>query len=340
LKKTETAPLFFSYTWDFLSEYLPNKVGRSPDTVESYRDSLTLFRKFLTEDKHVSIAKFAFSDCTKDCTFDFRDYLKRNGNKPSTINVRLAALRAYLNYASDKDISIQSVALAVSQVPPCKNTKEEKQILSESALEAILSVPPKTKMGLRDRTIMVLLYDSAIRLSELLAVKLCDIKIDGNISSILIHGKGSKERRVQLTEESVGHLTDYLRVFHSDSPSDAYLFSTTIKDKTDKMSSGNVQRIVTHYADIVRKDNPDIPQAVHPHMFRRTRATNLYQDGVALELISAILGHANLETTKIYASPSIEQLRSAQNSVPTPAKNEKPLWHGHEAEMARRCGIR
>ncbi|MCL1952043.1 MAG: tyrosine-type recombinase/integrase [Oscillospiraceae bacterium] len=75
-------------------------------------------------------------------------------------------------------------------------------------------------------------------------------------------------------------------------------------------------------------------------MFRRTRATDLYRDGVALELVSVILGHAQLETTKIYAIPSLEQLRLAAESVPTPAADEKPLWVGNEIEMARRCGLR
>ena len=71
-----------------------------------------------------------------------------------------------------------------------------------------------------------------------------------------------------------------------------------------------------------------MPATVHPHMFRRTRATNLYQDGVALELVSAILGHTHLETTKIYAKPSNQQMRHAMESVQTPISDEEPLWIG------------
>ncbi len=77
-------------------------------------------------------------------------------------------------------------------------------------------------------------------------------------------------------------------------------------------------------------------------MFRRTRATNLYQHGVELELISRILGHSMTETTKIYAKPSLEQMRTALESVETPAqKDELPLWkEDSEEEMARLCGLR
>ena len=339
--KSPISALFFSLTWDFLNEYLPNQIGRSTHTVESYRDSLTLFRRYLTENERISLAKFKFSDCTKDCLFTFRNYLEQCGNEASTINVRMTAIRAYLYYAADKDVSIQSVALAAATIPPRKRVQKEKKTLSEEALAAILAAPPLTKIGMRDRAIIITLYDSAMRIDELLSVKLRDVNLTGKYPSILLHGKGNKERRISLTDKTVGHLNQYLQVFHSNSPKDADLFSTTIKGKTSAMSPGNVRRLIKEYAEIARADCPDIPESVHPHMFRRTRATNLYQDGVAIELVSTILGHAQVETTKIhYAKPSLAQMSESMESVPTPAAGEEPLWIGNEDEMARACGLR
>lgn len=340
-KKNAQPALFFSLTWEFLNEYLPKQAGHSEATVESYRDSLTLFRRFLCDVQYKSLAKFMFSDCTKDCIYSFREHLLQGGNKPSTVNVRVTAIRTYLNYAAGKDISVQSVALAISQIKPCKKNQKEKELLSTAALAAILSAPSQSKMGLRDRTIMVTLYDSAVRLSELLGIKLGDMMLKGEYPYAFIHGKGNRERTVLLTEKSVGHLKEYIRVFHANSSRDTFLFSTTIKGKTDKMSSGNVQRLVKKYANIARETCPDMPESVHPHMLRRTRASNLYQDGVSLELVSAVLGHARMETTKLhYTRPSVAQLREAIESVPTPTKDEEPLWVGNEEEMARRCGLR
>ena len=74
-------------------------------------------------------------------------------------------------------------------------------------------------------------------------------------------------------------------------------------------------------------------------LFRRTHATNLYQDGIELELISKILGHSQTETTRIYAVPSVEMMRKAMESG-NMSTNEKPLWPDEEAEMARICGLR
>lgn len=70
-------------------------------------------------------------------------------------------------------------------------------------------------------------------------------------------------------------------------------------------------------------------------------ATNLYQDGIAIELVSTVLGHARTDTTKsYYAKPSVEQLRDAMESVPTPVSDEAPMWEDNEDEMARLCGLR
>jgi site-specific recombinase XerD len=339
--KSNQCDLFFSLSWDFLTEYLPKQAGHSPDTVESYRDSLSLFRRFLKDARHKSIAAFKFSDCTKDCIYGFREHLQQRGNKPSTVNVRVTAIRTYLNYAADRDISVQSVALAISKIRPLKKIQKEKETLSEDALATILSAPPHTQMGLRDRAILVTIYDTAVRLSELVKIKIGDISLDGEYPYVFIHGKGNKERTVQLTKKAVGHLKEYIRVCHTSSSRDMFLFSTTIKGNTDKMSPGNVQRLLKKYSDMARQSCSDMPESVYPHMLRRTRATNLYQDGVAIELVSTVLGHARVETTKQhYAKPSVAQLRDALESVPTPTKGEEPLWIGNEEEMARRCGLR
>ena len=144
-----------------------------------------------------------------------------------------------------------------------------------------------------------------------------------------------------MTDKTVAHLKQYLETFHANSSPDAALFVTTIKGNTSAMSSGNVRRLIKQYADLARINCCDIPKSVHPHMFRRTRATNLYQDGIAIELVSAILGHVQIETTKThYAKPSLAQIRDSMEAVPTPATDEKPLSIGNEDEMARACGLR
>ena len=85
-----------------------------------------------------------------------------------------------------------------------------------------------------------------------------------------------------------------------------------------------------------------MPERVYPHLLRAERATHLYRDGVDSILISRMLGHSSIETTKVYALPSIEQMREAMEKVQPPeVSDEKPLW-GDDAEeaLAHRCGLR
>lgn len=337
--KILNSQLFFSKTSDFLNRYLPYQVAKSQNTIETYRDGLTVFRRYVTDIRMLSPRKFLFADCTSEFMLDYLAYLKEHGCAASTCNNRLAALRAYLWYASDMDISLQSIALSASHVPFLREPKKEKQIIQDEDMKALLSAPSDTPKGNRDRMIMILLYDTAIRISELLDLKVSSLKIN-SAPSIYVHGKGDRERTVSLTDSTVSHLKKYLKHFHPDMLPEQPLFYTRIKGTIAPMSPGNVARIINKYAEEIRAEHPELPAHLHCHMFRRTRATGLYRNGVELEMISVIPGHASTETTRIYATPSIEMLSEAMNSTNSTIPEETPEWEENEAKLARLCGLR
>lgn len=340
--KKRDKKLFFSMTYEFLEIYMRVQLERSPATIESYRDALTVFRHYLRDQKNISLSSFEFVQCTRDLVLDFMEHLAAAGNKPGTRNQRLAALKSYLWFAADKDISLQSIALSIGRVKACRNPKKEKPIFDEEALRLLFDAPSNTKMGIRDKTIMILLYDSAARIDEILSLKKQDICLDSENPFIHVIGKGQKERVIALTEQSCRHLQQYLAVYHpKDGPDTELLFYTIIKGNISKMSAANVERFLKKYAQQVRDIYPDIPDCVHPHMFRRTRATGLYRDGVDLAIVSRFLGHAQLETTRIYATPSVEMMRKAIRKIPTTFNDEQPSWTIDADEaMAKLCGLR
>jgi len=335
--------LFFSMTLEYLETYLPKQLGRSPQTIRSHRDTLTVFRRFLLDEKKTSIRHFTFQECTPALIQDFIVFLKAGGNSSSTCNRRLTSLRSYLWFASERDVAIQSVALRLARIPLSKEEHKEKEILSLEALAHILAQPTNTKTGLRDLTMMVLLYDSAIRLDELLSLAMQDLVLERSDPYIRVKGKGNKERIVAITEKTASHLKEYLRVYRqSPKNKQELVFYTKIKGCEAKMSEGNVERFIKQYAMRARVGFDGIPENVYPHMFRRARATHLYQSGVDLALISRILGHSSIETTRLYAVPSMEMLREAMASVETPDQiNEEPLWERCGEEVfAKLCGLR
>ncbi len=181
-------------------------------------------------------------------------HLRDRGCKESTCNNRLAAVKSYLWYAADGDVSLQSIALGASRVPFMKETKPIRETIPDGACAAMPAAPNlQKKNGLRDMAIMVLLYDSAMRVSELLGLTLSSLYLDAAIPYVRIHGKGDKERIVSLTDKTVAHLRTYLSRFHVEGCPDKPLFYTVIKGHLSAMSSGNVERIITKYADQVRK---------------------------------------------------------------------------------------
>lgn len=214
-----------------------------------------------------------------------------------------------------------------------------REMISEDDLKALLLAPPDTKIGRRDQMILILLYDSAIRVSELLSLNVSSVNLDAEIPYLRIYGKGDKERVVAISDSTAGHIRNYLKVYHPTGDPDSPLIYTVIKGRKDRMSVGNVERIIRKYACKIRPEHPNLPEHCYPHMIRRTRATNLYQDGTELELISRILGHSQTETTRIYAVPSVEMMRKAMESG-NMSTDEKPMWPDDEAEMARICGLR
>ncbi len=341
MKKSEKN-LFFSMTYEFLEVYMRLQLERSPATIESYRDALTVFRRYLKDQRNIYLSSFEFAQCTKDLVLDFMEYLSAIGNKPGTRNQRLAALKSYLWFAADKNIALQSIAISIGRVKACRNPKKEKPVLDEEALRLLFNAPKNSKMGVRDKAIMILLYDSAARIDEVLSLRKQDICLSSNAPSIHVLGKGQKERVIALTEQTCSHLQQYLSLYHpQNGPDTDLLFYTVIKGNIAKMSAANVERFLKKYAQQVREVYPDIPDCVHPHMLRRTRATGLYRDGVDLSIVSRFLGHAQLETTRIYATPSVEMMRKAIENIPTSSRSEQPIWNTDADEvMAKLCGLR
>jgi len=339
-KNKMNSMLFFSMTLQYLEVYLPKQMGRSPETIRSYRDSLSSFRQFLYLVKNISIARFRFHACDRKLLLEYMAYLKGNNSSPATCNLRLAAIKNYVQYAADNDVSLQSISLLVSKVPGQKIPKREKLLLSKEALAVLLAQPRGTKIGVRDRTIMILLYDSAIRVSELTGLHINDVNLD--TLSIHVHGKGNKDRSVAITAKTAGHLKAYRKIYHQGiSDPEHFLFFTVIKGVTGRISTGTVERLIQKYADEARIACPEMPARVYPHLFRAERATHLYRDGVDSIMVSKILGHSSVETTMMYAIPSVDQMREAMKKTEIPTETiEQPIWVNNEDELVRLCGLK
>ena len=331
--------LFFSMTYDYLNKYILSDDPNREDTRNSYRYALTIFMRYLTKDLGLKASEFKFSDLSYDFVLDYRNYLSKK-YAPSTVNHRLTVLKSYVSYAAERLIDIQPLYASIIKVPSVKIPMEIRQTIDEEAILAeYLDSPGLSDIGLRDRVVLSVLYDTAIRVDELIGLDLCCVCLQYETPYIHVHGKGTKERKVCLHDNTAGLLRQYIEVFHPEGENFAFFYSV-IKGQKHRMSKRNAQRIVQKYWTKLRERHPELPKNFSPHGLRRTRATNWYNEGVPIETIAVLLGHNQSEVTrKHYAKSSLKVLRQeTSKGNDAVKKQEKALWEDDD-EFGKMVGL-
>lgn len=339
----------FSLVHDFLLVSLPDEQKCSPNTIRSYRKSLELLFDFIKTKRNISLCEITFEMIDRNAVSEFLDYLETERNcSISTRNHRLHCIRAFYKYAAQEDITVISHLEEIQKVKKAKEPETIVEHMSEDAVNAILKQPDTfTEKGKRDAFLLLFLYKTGARVQELVDIRLCDIQL-GRHPKVTIHGKGAKTRSIPLRDDVVQHLKQYLALFHPEEHlfSEQHLFYATRSRMKKRMTEDNVRQLVRKYGKQAREICKEVPENVHPHLFRHSWAMILYQNGVDLTLISQWLGHSNLETTLIYAHADTELKRKAlEQAVPddSPLKehlNAARYKVSDEELLKRLCGLK
>ena len=304
-----TGTLFFSMTQEFLETYLPRQCGRSSHTVESYRDALSLFRRYVVDVLGVTMGSFTFAACNRELVMGFMDHLAARQSKPGTRNQRLAVLKSYLSFAADKDITLQSVALSVCRIPQFRQARTERVVIPDEAMAAILRQPPDTRMGLRDRAIMVMLYDCGARLAEILGLKISDIVPDAENPYVRINGKGGKQRMCPVGRPALDAVETYWSKLPKEFPhgpgSPAFHNA-----HGGRLNVREVQRAMKKYCKMA-----GIGADLTPHKLRHSFATHMLDAGADLRSVQELLGHSSLSTTQVYTHVTSARLKQVYDKT-------------------------
>jgi len=307
--------LLFKLIHDFLVIYLPTQRNSSPNTIRAYKGTLEMLLDFVTQQNNIPLYKVTFRMVNEKTVSAFLNGLEtERGCSISTRNHRLKCIRAFLKYAAMVEPSAIMHQTELFKIP-IKKEAEVKTVkyLSEATVKILLSEPDaNTEKGLRNRFFMILAYDTAARVQELSDIRLRDIRL-GKTPTVVITGKGSKTRTVPLMKPTVLHLSNYLNVFHyrENLLSERPLFYSIRDSVPQPLSCDGIRKWMKAYGETARGKCKDIPENIHPHLLRHSRAMHLYQNGMDLTLVSQWLGHASLESTLIYAHADTEQKRVA-----------------------------
>lgn len=316
---------FYRMTQSFFLVYLPGQRNSSKHTIRAYQKSVDQLAEFVAESRNVCLWDVDFPLIDSAILAGFLDSLEERGNSAATRNQRLKGIRAFYSYAAMMHPVLMNYRAEIYKIPLKKEpTEQVVDYLSEDAIKALLEMPDAgTKKGLRDRFLLVFMYDSAARVQEVVDVKLKDIHT-GKTPVVILHGKGNKVRTVPLMEKTMEHFEQYRRVFHPDEGpySDRPLFYTKRGGSENSINESTIRKLLGQYGEALKGAFPDIEGSVHPHLMRHSRAMHLYQHGMDLTLISQWLGHSNLETTLIYAHADTEHKREA---IERATKPDSPL---------------
>ena len=218
------------------------------------------------------------------------------------------------------------------------------EFLTAPALETLFEQPTRFKTnGYRDFCFMRLMYDTAARCQELVDAKIHDLSIRKTHATICLAGKGNKLRIVPISPSVVELLKTYLDKVHptEQRQNDDYLFFTTHHGRKSRMSTDAVNLFMKKYGETARRACPEVPERVHPHQLRHSRAMHLYRAGMPLVLLSEFLGHADVNTTRIYAWADTEMKRQAIQKVSkaTAGDSIEPIWANDEEMIKRLYGL-
>ncbi len=317
---------FWKLARSFLHEYMPLVRNLSDKTIESYKISIKLYLRFINKEKHIINDKITFEIFSRENMTDYIIWLKNNQASPKTINLRMTALKSFLKYASEEDFELTVFYNNAKSIRGQKTIKKPIEYLKPEATKAILSAYGNdTKKHRRNQVLLILMYDSGCRVQELSDLKVSSLHLDVSSPYITVIWKGKKLRNVPLTTKTVCHLKKYLDEFH-DKSIDEYLFYSNLDNKPHQLSTDSIALILKQAVKIAREKNESVPKKVHCHMIRKTKAMDLYKNGVPLPFIMQLLGHESMSTTTgFYAFATLEMMSEALNKTFGETKGEK-LW--------------
>ena len=310
---------------DLISDFLESleiEKGRSTKTTENYGLYLARFLELITPDFPEG-ATIRPTDLTPEILRKFRLRLNRFDDNQNherlsalTQSYHLIALRGFLKYLAKR--GIRSLDPSLVELP--RATKKQVTFLHFDEVERLLSnIPLDNETGLRDRSIIELLFSGGLRVSELCNLNRSSINLERR--EFMVRGKGKKDRPIFIDQTTADHLQEYLSA-RTDSLPALFLNNSTNQNTPDtsgnfrRLSPRSIERIIEKHARAA-----GITKHVTPHTLRHSFATDLLMNGADLRSVQSLLGHANISTTQIYTHITDPHLKEVHEKFHSETKD-------------------
>lgn len=283
-------------------DYMRYERGRSENTIESYRRDLGSFVQFMKGlDESLTI-----DTADTDVVRDWMEHMMDGGNSPASICRRLSAVRSMYRYALARGLVDHDPAHAVKGP---KRRRRLPQFVSEDDMDRLLDDVERGSdyNSTRTRTILLMLYETGMRASELTGLN--DADIDFARSEIRVVGKGNRQRAIPFGTELREQVLLYQGKRNAEQPErDRQAF--LVDNHGRRLTYGQLRRIVKGQLSAVGNISKR-----SPHVLRHTFATTMLNNGADLESVQKLLGHKELSTTEIYTHTTFDQLKRIYNKA-------------------------
>lgn len=314
----------------FFSDYLRLQKGFRPNSIMSYADAIRLFLQFAAELQERRVTQLRVEDLGADVVTKFLNSLEvKRSNAPQSRNQRLAALRTFFDYLGRRFPERLEQSQRVAAIPRKRAQSPETVFLERDEIETTLAaLPAEGRYALRDRALLLFLYNTGARVQEAADLHARDIHSDPT-PYVHLHGKGGKWRCCPLWPETSMLLKKLLKEENGETSPSRPVFTGA---RGLALTRFGIYKIIRRHTKHIVKLRPD-GQAkwISPHVWRHSTAVHLLEAGVEVNVIRAWLGHACLETTNRYAEITLRTKRAALakcsvGGVADERIPRKPVW--------------
>ncbi|MDR0846501.1 MAG: tyrosine recombinase XerC [Lactobacillales bacterium] len=286
-------------------DFLRNERYYSENTITAYQQDIDDFVEFLNESGSAELLEVDYFDVRV-----YFDHLSEKKYTSTTIARKISSLRTMYKYFLNRELSEEN-PFAYTQMKIAN--KKLPKFFYEQEIQAIFDgIPQETASDIRDFALLEVLYSTGVRVSELVGIKLNDI--DFFSRTILIHGKGSKDRYVVFRSFTKEYLQNYIAASRGDLAKEG-VEELFVNHHGEALTPSGVSYILNR---IIEKSGA--MTKIHPHLMRHTFATHLIQNGADLRSVQELLGHKNLSTTQRYTHLTTDFLQKTFNDAHPRAK--------------------
>lgn len=322
----------------YLQEYMPTTRNLSRNTITSYRDAIRQLLEYIVS-RGKSLDALNIEDISDTLVTDFLLHLETDKCcSIRTRNQRLAAIHSFAEYVATLDPQymywlrkLKAIPLK-RDVPKKVNGKIVPKImyLERNEIEALLSAPnKKTQQGSRDYALLMFLYNSGARASEVANLTINDLEIDypGQMPRVTIHGKGNKTRVCPLWDNTARLLLPYIDRLKTE--------NVFLNRYGEPITRFGIYEMVTRYAKKASWTMPSIKEKnVSPHTIRHSTASHLLEAGVDINTIRSWLGHVSVSTTNIYAEVNMRMKADALKTCEISSSKKGRSWKEDKSLLA------